>query len=112
LADYPGFENASFLRQHIADILAFYEPHAYDPAGGFFHHFLDDGSIYDKDTRHLVSSARFVFNYANAFMHTGIIFGNAKAIKSRMDVQWLMDMRLSCLPPPLPVALILPAPKI
>jgi mannose/cellobiose epimerase-like protein (N-acyl-D-glucosamine 2-epimerase family) len=72
LADYPGFENASFLRQHIADILAFYEPHAYDPAGGFFHHFLDDGSIYDKDTRHLVSSARFVFNYANAFMHTGI----------------------------------------
>ena len=71
MADYPDFEDAGFLRQHIADILAFYEPHAFDPAGGFFHYFRDDGSIYDKDTRHLVSSARFVFNYANAFMYTG-----------------------------------------
>ncbi|MBT6122157.1 MAG: AGE family epimerase/isomerase, partial [Candidatus Puniceispirillum sp.] len=56
MADYPDFEDAGFLRQHIADILAFYEPHAFDPAGGFFHYFRDDGSIYDKDTRHLVSS--------------------------------------------------------
>lgn len=71
MSDYPDFENAAFLRQHIADILAFYEPNALDPTGGFFHHFRDDGSIYDPDTRHLVSSARFVFNYATAFIHTG-----------------------------------------
>ncbi|MDB3892231.1 AGE family epimerase/isomerase, partial [Alphaproteobacteria bacterium] len=66
----PDFETAAFLRQHVADILAFYEPVAFDPAGGFFHHFRDDGSLYDFDTRHLVSSTRFVFNYANAFIQT------------------------------------------
>ena len=66
----PDFETATFLRQHVADILAFYEPVAFDPAGGFFHHFRDDGSLYDVDTRHLVSSTRFVFNYANAFIQT------------------------------------------
>jgi len=68
---HPDFESAAFLRSHVDSILAFYEPEAFDPAGGFFHHFLDDGSIYDRDTRHLVSSTRFVFNYANAFLETG-----------------------------------------
>ena len=29
--------------------------------------FQDNGDVYDKKTRHLVSSARFVFNYAVAF---------------------------------------------
>ena len=67
---YPDFESAEFLRRHADDILAFYEPRAFDPSGGFFHHFLDDGTVYDADTRHLVSSARFVFNYANAYRHT------------------------------------------
>ncbi|WP_438997596.1 AGE family epimerase/isomerase [Candidatus Puniceispirillum sp.] len=66
----PDFESAAFLRQHVSDIISFYEPVAFDPTGGFFHHFRDDGSIYDADTRHLVSSARFVFNYANAFIQT------------------------------------------
>ena len=37
--------------------------------GGFFHHFRDDGSIYDSSTRHLVSSTRFIFNYSMAFIH-------------------------------------------
>lgn len=70
-AQYPDFESAAFLRAHVDSILAFYEPEAFDPAGGFFHHFLDDGSVYDRDTRHLVSSTRFVFNYTNAFLATG-----------------------------------------
>lgn len=70
-SQYPDFESPEFLTKHIEDILAFYEPHVFDEKGGFFQHFLDDGSIYDKDTRHLVSSTRFVFNYVNAWQLTG-----------------------------------------
>ena len=66
----PDFESPDFLRDHIASILAFYAPRVFDPAGGFFQHFLDDGSIYDHQIRHLVSSTRFVFNYSNAFLQT------------------------------------------
>ena len=68
---HPDFTSPDFLCAHVEDILAFYEPNVVDPAGGFFQHFLDDGTIYDADTRHLVSSTRFVFNYANAFLQTG-----------------------------------------
>ena len=69
--DKPDFESPVFLRSHVESILDFYEPSAFDPAGGFFHHFLDDGTVYDRETRHLVSSTRFVFNHANAFLQTG-----------------------------------------
>jgi mannose/cellobiose epimerase-like protein (N-acyl-D-glucosamine 2-epimerase family) len=62
----PDFRSESFLRGHIAQTMAFYHPRAIDPAGGFFHYFRDDGTIYDRSHRHLVSSARFVFNYALA----------------------------------------------
>lgn len=62
----PDFRDPAFLRAHIADTMAFYHPRAIDPAGGFFHYFRDDGSVYDASHRHLVSSTRFVFNYAMA----------------------------------------------
>ena len=35
-------------------------------AGGFYHCFKDDGTIYDAVTRHLVGSTRFVFTYSMA----------------------------------------------
>jgi len=48
----------------------FYHPRCIDnELGGFFHHFRDDGSIYDSSTKHLVSSTRFIFNYSIAFIH-------------------------------------------
>ncbi|GAB3678741.1 AGE family epimerase/isomerase [Salinisphaera aquimarina] len=47
--------------------MAFYHPACIDPTGGFFHFLRDDGVVYDASTRHLVSSTRFVFNYAMAF---------------------------------------------
>ena len=62
----PAFRSVAFLREHIAHTMSFYHPRCIDPAGGFFHYFLDDGSIYDTSHRHLVSSTRFVFNYATA----------------------------------------------
>ncbi|RDZ27490.1 AGE family epimerase/isomerase [Lysobacter silvisoli] len=62
----PDFRDPAFLRAHIADTMAFYHPRCIDPAGGYFHYFKDDGQVYDAAHRHLVSSTRFVFNYAMA----------------------------------------------
>ncbi|MCF2902591.1 AGE family epimerase/isomerase [Pseudoalteromonas sp. OFAV1] len=66
------FKSPVFLKQHIKDILAFYHPHCVDHAAhglaGFYQYFKNDGAIYDKQTRHLVSSTRFVFNYAMAYI--------------------------------------------
>jgi len=68
MTSLPDFRSESFLREHIARTMAFYHPRAIDPAGGFFHYFKDDGTIYDRSHRHLVSSTRFVFDYAFAAM--------------------------------------------
>ncbi len=65
----PDFCSASFLNQHVHSILDFYEANARANDGGFHQCFLDDGSVYDRGTRHLVSSTRFVINYANAYRH-------------------------------------------
>ena len=63
----PEFRSIDFLREHVAQTMAFYHPRCIDPRGGFFHYFRDDGTVYDASHRHLVSSTRFVFNYAMAF---------------------------------------------
>ena len=68
----PDFRSREFLIDHIAHTMAFYHPACLDPAGGFFHFYRDDGSIYDRSTRHLVSSTRFVFNYAMAYKQFGL----------------------------------------
>ncbi|HSW03521.1 MAG TPA: AGE family epimerase/isomerase [Aquabacterium sp.] len=51
--------------------LDFYSPRAHDAGGGCFHFFKDDGTVYDRRTRHLVSSTRFVFNHALAWRWFG-----------------------------------------
>jgi mannose/cellobiose epimerase-like protein (N-acyl-D-glucosamine 2-epimerase family) len=63
----PDFRSPEFLLGHVAETMAFYHPRAIDPRGGFFHYFKDDGTVYDASHRHLVSSTRFIFNYAMAF---------------------------------------------
>ena len=52
------------LEAHIRKTMAFYHPRCIDANGGFFHYLRDDGSIADRHHRHLVSSARYVVNYA------------------------------------------------
>ena len=65
----PKFKDKEFLVDHISSIMSFYHPHCIDnEVGGFFQNFRDDGSIYDFKTRHLVSSARFIFNYSMALI--------------------------------------------
>jgi len=66
----PVFKDKGFLINHASSIMDFYHPRCIDyDLGGFFHHFRDDGSIYDSSTRHLVSSTRFIFNYSMASIH-------------------------------------------
>jgi mannose/cellobiose epimerase-like protein (N-acyl-D-glucosamine 2-epimerase family) len=67
----PDFRSRRFLLDHIQHTMAFYHPRAIDPRGGFYHFFKDDGTVYDPHTRHLVSSTRFVFNYAMAYRQFG-----------------------------------------
>jgi mannose/cellobiose epimerase-like protein (N-acyl-D-glucosamine 2-epimerase family) len=72
----PDFRSREFLLDHVRRTMAFYHPRCIDPAGGFFHYFRDDGTVYDASHRHLVSSTRFVFNYAmaaRAFGHPGYL---------------------------------------
>ena len=56
-----------FLLAHIKSIMDFYHQTIVDPAGGYFQNFLDDGSVFDPDQRHLVSSTRMVFNFCKAY---------------------------------------------
>ncbi|HJU40697.1 MAG TPA: AGE family epimerase/isomerase [Tahibacter sp.] len=67
----PNLRDVDALRAHVAHTMAFYHPRCIDPQGGFFHYFRDDGSVYDASHRHLVSSTRFVFNYATAYREFG-----------------------------------------
>ena len=67
----PDFRSPEFLLGHIRRTLSFYDGRCLDPTGGFFHFFKDDGTVYDRRTRHLVSSTRFVFNHAMAYRHFG-----------------------------------------
>jgi mannose/cellobiose epimerase-like protein (N-acyl-D-glucosamine 2-epimerase family) len=86
---FPDFRSESFLREHIAKTMAFYHPRCIDPAGGFFHYFRDDGTIYDTSHRHLVSSTRFVFNYAMA----AIEFGHEDYLKAaRHGLRYLREV--------------------
>jgi len=67
----PDFHSVDVLRDHVAKTMAFYKPNEVDPAGGFFHYYKDDGTVYDRGHRHLVSSTRFVFNHAMAYLEFG-----------------------------------------
>lgn len=63
----PDFRSRDFLLAHIRHTLSFYDPRVVDPDGGFFHCYLNDGTIFDRGLRTLVASCRFVFNYAKAY---------------------------------------------
>lgn len=62
----PDFRDPDFLRDHVLRCMAFYDGRCVDPDGGFFHFYKDDGRVYDRHTRHLVSSTRFVYTHAMA----------------------------------------------
>ncbi|WP_110648245.1 AGE family epimerase/isomerase [Salinicola peritrichatus] len=59
------------IEQHIDKIMSFYHPRCIDPQAGFYHYLTDDGHVYNRTHRHLVSSARYVIVYARYAMHSG-----------------------------------------
>ena len=67
----PDFRSRKTLLDHIRHTKQFYDPRCVDPSGGIYHFYKDDGTVYDRITRHLVSSTRFVFNYAMAYRQFG-----------------------------------------
>lgn len=59
------FRDPSWLREHIFSILEFYYPTCIDfENGGYYSCFLDDGTICDDKTKHLVSTCRFIYNFS------------------------------------------------
>lgn len=69
MATFPNFRSVGTITEHITRVMNFYHPRCIDASGGFYHYFKDDGKVYDSVRRHLVSSTRFVFNYAMAYRH-------------------------------------------
>jgi len=69
MSNSPNFRSPAVLLDHARHTMRFYHPRAIDPAGGMYHFFKDDGTVYDASHRHLVSSTRFVFTYAMAYRH-------------------------------------------
>ena len=67
----PDFRSSDFLRQHMHWIMDFYNRRAFDPTGGMYHFYLDDGTVYDAHTRHLVSATRFVVTNAMLYRESG-----------------------------------------
>lgn len=86
LGGKPGFRSREFLLGHIRHTLSFYDPRAVDPQGGFYHCFMNDGTVFDRGLRTLVASCRFIFNYAKAYRQ----FGNPEYLsRVRHGVEFL-----------------------
>ncbi len=60
----PDFMSQNFLKDHTKKIMDFYHPKCVDPEGGFFHAYTTNGEKITPEIKQLVSSARFVINYA------------------------------------------------
>ena len=72
---HPSFADPRFLRQQARVLLEFYLPRSLDrEVGGFVAQIADDGSIFDRHTRHLVQSCRYTHGFALGHQH-GLLDG-------------------------------------
>ncbi len=59
------FRRPDWLTKHIFDNLHFYYPRCINQQdGGYFHCFLDDGTICDHHTKHIVGTSRFIIIFS------------------------------------------------
>ena len=62
-----NYRDRQFLRRQVRNILNFYHPTCIDHKyGGYINQLRDDGSIFDRMTKHLVGTCRFIYNYSLA----------------------------------------------
>jgi mannose/cellobiose epimerase-like protein (N-acyl-D-glucosamine 2-epimerase family) len=96
----PDMRKPEALWAHMRHTLAFYAPRVKDETGGCFQFFKDDGTVYDRRTRHLVSSTRFVFNHALAWRWFGgpvddvahaLAFVNQAHAQPQVGYAWVLD---------------------
>ena len=67
-----NFRDEKFLKEHIRKIVSFYHPACLDlEHGGYINQMLDDGTVFDRMTKHLVGTCRFVYNYSLASLVLG-----------------------------------------
>lgn len=65
------FQNQEELKKHVFKTLDFYYPACIDhEKGGYINGFLDDGTINDTTTKHLVATSRYIYNFS-----IGVILG-------------------------------------
>ncbi|CAD7964779.1 unnamed protein product [Amoebophrya sp. A25] len=73
LPDLGVLRSKQFLVNEMARCMHFFAPtrccDCSSDLGGYYHFFAEDGTVYDKDTRVLVTQARFIFSYAVAHEH-------------------------------------------
>ncbi|WP_251978198.1 AGE family epimerase/isomerase [Salinicola avicenniae] len=65
------FTEPAQLQHQIAATMAFYHPRCIDPQAGFFHYLTDDGQRYNRERRHLLSSAGYIAIYARHAAYSG-----------------------------------------
>lgn len=66
------YHDTAFLKSQLEAIINFYDPVVIDHEfGGYIDAMKDDGSIYDRKTKHLVGTCRFIYNYSIASLLTG-----------------------------------------
>ena len=64
-SEMPDFRSPAFLTGHMNQLIDFYYPACLNQEdGGYYNEFRDDGRITDRTTQHLVSTTRFVVNFA------------------------------------------------
>ena len=62
-----SYRDPDFLRDHIRDIISFYHPTCIDEEyGGYINQMRDEGSIFDRMTKHLVGTCRFIYCFSMA----------------------------------------------
>lgn len=67
-----SYRDPGFLRNHIQSIVDFYHPVCIDnELGGYINQLRDDGTIFDRMTKHLVGTCRFIYIYSIASVVLG-----------------------------------------
>lgn len=86
-----GYADPAFLRGQAKALIVFYLPRSVDTEfGGFIAQIADDGSIFDRTTRHLVGSCRYTNSFALAHQY-GLCEGDACLAAAEHGLQFLRE---------------------